>query len=414
MSAHPFTGQRQPSGKDCSQLSNALEVQCVNRSCVVHRCRDGFEPSLDQDACVPSRMRKIRKRQEPVTANTVVDADSRLSGQLAIVLKLALKLKQDYSLLSSSDVNVSRLAWGSVYPLLQSLANVMTSPDIASLVANTNALLETTRASSERYMNIDEVGLHDLAADTEAVLAAIVGLNQLLDSHSFGTVVTSSATNNLSSGDATVNGTASMPIILGLSQLLDQLGLGMIKSDITIGGLDSGTNALVNSLLNDLEIGPNGVEKRSNVFYTNLDALLNLTLCLVYDTNDIIKNSENYEVLGESVRDVVQATIALVEASGDGQSTSHELSYLGNSIETAMHSLESCQQGDQLAPIVLDLNQIIGLLSTMNASSASSSNVLDLTSLMDLVNKGLEIDAASSGLGLDTDLGVSLYSMLGL
>ena len=414
MSAHPFTSQPQPSGKDCSQLSNALEVQCVNRSCVVHRCREGFEPSGNQDACIRSRMKKIRKRQE---SDAVVDTNSKLLGQLAIVLKFALKLKQDYSLLSSSDLDVGSFTGDSVYPLLQSLENVLTSTDMASLVANTNTLLEATRASSERYTNcdcVDDLGLHDLAADTESILTATTDLNQLLADYSLGTAVTSGAANDQSSENATVNDIANVPIILGLSRPLDQLGLGMIKGDVTVGGLDPSTNALVNSLLDGLGIGPSGVEKRSTILYTNLDTLLNSTLCLVHDTNDIIKNSENYEVLRESVRDVVQATVAFIEASRDGQSTGPELSYLGNSIETAMHLLESGQQGDQLAPIILDLNQMIGLLSTINASSASPSNSLDLTSLIDLVNKGLEIDAAASGLGLDTNFALSLYSTLGL
>ena len=410
MSAHPFTSQPQPSGKDCSQLSNALEVQCVNRSCVVHRCREGFEPSGNQDTCIRSRMKKIRKRQESVT---VVDTNSRLLGQLAIVLKFALKLKQDYSLLSSSGLDVGSFTGDSVYPLLQSLENVLTSPDMASLVTNTNALLGVTRASSERYTDcdcIDDLGLHDLATDTESILTAMIDLNQLLASYSLGTAVTSGAANN--SENAAVNDTANAPIILGLSRLLDQLGLGMIKSDITVGGLDPNTNALVNSLLDGLGIGPSGVEKRSTVLYTDLDALLNLTLCLVHDTNDIIRNSENYQVLKESVGDVVQSTVALIEASRDGQFTSQELSYLGNSIETAKHLLESSQRGDQLAPIILDLNQILGLLSTINASSASSSDALDLISLIDLVNKGFEIDSAASGLGLGTNLALSVYSTL--
>ena len=410
MSAHLFTSQPQPLGKDCSQLFNALEVQCVNRSCVVHRCREGFEPSGNQDACIRSRMKKIRKRQESVTTNAVVDTNSKLFGQLAIILKFALKLKQDYSLLSSLDVG--SFTRDSVYPLLQSLENVLTSPDTASLVTNTNSLLETTRASSERYTNcdcVDDLGLHDLAADTESILTAVIDLDQLLASYSLGTAVTSGAVDDQSSENATFNDTANMPIILGLSRLLDQLGLDMIKGDITVGGLDPSTNALVNSLLDGLGIGPSGVEKRSTVLYTNLDALLNLTLCLVHDTNDIITNSETYEVLRKSVRNVVQATVAFVEASRGGQSTGHELSYLGNSIETAIHSLEA---GDQLAPIILDLNQIIGLLSTINASSASPSDALGLTSLINIVNKGLEIDAAASGLGLDTNLALSLYSTL--
>ncbi|KAF8347548.1 hypothetical protein F5887DRAFT_956286 [Amanita rubescens] len=395
MSAHPFAGEPQPFGKDCSQLSNALEVQCTNRSCVVHRCKEGFEPSETQRACIRSRMKKIRKRQEPFTTSGVVYADSRLRGQLVTIFNLALKLKQDYVLLSSSDVDIvykHRFAKDSVYLLLQSLANVLTSPDVASLVINTNALLESTFALDKRFKScecVDDLGLHNLVADTDSLLAATIDLNRWLASNSLGTVVTPGATNNSSSEHATVNETANLPIVLDLSGLLDQLGLGSIKSDLTIGGLDSGTNALVNSLLDSLGIGPN------------------LTLRLVLDTNDIIKNSENLtiEVLRESVGYVVQATVALFEAFGNGQTASHEVSSLTNSSETAMRLLESCQQGDQLAPIILYLDQMMGVLSAMNASSLSSD-------LNNLVNKGLEIDSAASGLGLDTNFGFSLYSML--
>jgi hypothetical protein len=419
MSAHPFAGEPQPFGKDCSQLSNALEVQCTNRSCVVHRCKEGFEPNETQRACIRSRMKKIRKRQEPSTTSGVVYADSRLRGQLVSIFNLALKLKQDYVLLSSSDVDIvykHRVAKDSVYLLLQSLANVLTSPDVASLVINTNALLESTFALDKRFKScecVDDLGLHHLVADTDSLLAATIDLNRWLASNSLGTVVTPGATNNSSSEYAAVNETANLPIVLDLSGLLDQLGLGAIKSDLTIGGLDSGTNALVNSLLDSLGIGPSGAEKRSTDLDTNLDALLDLTLRLVLDTNDIMKNSENLtiEVLRESVEYVVQATVALFEAFGNGQTTSHEVSSLTNSSETAMRLLESCQQSDQLAPIILYLDQMMGVLSAMNASSLSS-DALDPSSLNNLVNKGLEIDSAASGLGLDTNFGFSLYSML--
>ena len=419
MSTPPFEGKPQPFGKDCSQLSNALEVECTNRSCVVHRCKEGFEPSENQGACIRSRMKKIRKRQEPITTNGAVYADSRLRGQLVTVFNLALKLKQDYVLLSSSDVDIvykQRFTEDSVYLLLQRLANVLASPDVASLVVNTNALLESTFALDKGFKScecVEDLGLHNLVADTDSLLAATMDLNRWLASNSLGTVITPGATNNSSSEQATVNDTANLPIVLDLSGLLDQLGLGTIKSDLTIGGLDSGTNALVNSLLDSLRIGPSGAEKRSTDLDTNLNALLDLTLRLVLDTNGIIKNSENLtnEVLRESVGYVVQATIALFEAFGNGQTTSQEVSRLTNSSETAMRLLESCQQDDQLAPIILSLDQMMGILSAMNASSLSS-NALDPSSLNNFVNKGLEIDTAASGLGLDTSFGFSLYSML--
>ncbi|KAF8625661.1 hypothetical protein AX15_005241 [Amanita polypyramis BW_CC] len=407
MSAHPFTEKPESLGKDCSRLPNALEVECVKRTCVVHRCKDGFKPSESQDTCVRNeraRMKKYRKRGDSASTNTVVYADSNLLDQLAILVNTAVKLRQDYYLLSWSDDAIAyerRFTWSTVYPILQSLANVLTSPEIASLVTNTNALLDAVLASSKglgKCNCIDSLGLHDLVADLDTLLVSTVDLSQWLMSNS--------------PKDANTDDSAN---ILNLSGLLDKLGLGNILSNVTIDGLGTGLDVLVNSLLG---IGPNGVARRTADLNTNLkvnlDALLDSVLRLVLDTNTVMNTalpSKNLTtmVLQESVGDVIRATAALVEAIAHGQPMTLELSTLVNSSERALNVLGPSQLSSQVTPIILDLDRIIGLLS---ATDGPSSPLHYDNEPSNLGVKGLEIDAAATGLGLDTNLGLSLNSLL--
>ncbi|KAK2459987.1 hypothetical protein APHAL10511_007993 [Amanita phalloides] len=425
---HPFVGQPRPSGKDCSKISNAMEVECIERSCVVHRCKEGFQPNETRGACIRSRMEKYRKRADPITTDAVVYADTELLGKLTAIFNLVFQLKQDYSMLSWSGIDVDdkrRFTWSAVYPVLQSFAAVLTSPEVASLVTNTNSLLDILLASSKKlndYEYVDDFGLHGLVADLNLILTATVDLNHWLGDSSIGTIVSSVTAHNSSSENANVNNSANMPIVLGLSRLLNELGLGIVKADVSIGGLGAGLSGLVNTLLDGLGIGPNGVSRRSNAnFAVSLDALLDAVLRLVLHTNTVIESSEStrnltYQVLREYVRDVVQTIGTLVDAIRDGKSTTLDLSSLIDSSDMAIRLLEARQQGSQLVPIILDLNQVKGLLSGMNGSSVSTihaDNVLDLNSLLnELGIKGLQIDAAATSLGLDVNLGLSLNSML--
>ncbi|PFH47569.1 hypothetical protein AMATHDRAFT_151777, partial [Amanita thiersii Skay4041] len=55
MAAHPFLkrkGEQQLIGRDCSQIPHVIQVDCVNRACIVHRCKKGYTTSEDKTKCV--------------------------------------------------------------------------------------------------------------------------------------------------------------------------------------------------------------------------------------------------------------------------------------------------------------------------------------------------------------------------
>ncbi|KAF8632663.1 hypothetical protein AX17_004796 [Amanita inopinata Kibby_2008] len=449
MSAHSFPGdmeQVQQLGKDCSQLPNVLEVECTKRTCLVHRCKDGFKPNENQDACilgdtVPSlmtRMKRHQKRDDTVTTDTVLYVGTNFLDQLAILVDLTLKLNLDWTSLGTSAFAQStvsryetRINHTVVYPILEGLARLLKSPTVSSLVSNTDAFVDVILSSSRALDDcncVNNLGLHQLSLDLEAILVASVDLSRWIVTNSVGVVAPPRAAGNQ---NMTVNNGSDMPVVLDLSRLLSKFGLGMIHSKTTVDGLGNGLSSFINSLLDGLGIGPSGATKRAAFRLNpntlrNTGTLMDLILRLVMDTNaammsdvpsDSATKALSNSVLQDSVTDIVQATVALVNSAVNDQVLTVELSTLVDASEKAKYGLEASQPASAIVPILVDLDQILGLLMTMRESESLTSSydgaVADLQPILDeLAIKGHRIDAAVDNLGLTTNLWLSLNSLL--
>jgi len=44
---------KQSRGKDCTSIIGALDLSCIDSTCVVHTCKDGFVVSDDETSCLP-------------------------------------------------------------------------------------------------------------------------------------------------------------------------------------------------------------------------------------------------------------------------------------------------------------------------------------------------------------------------
>ena len=44
---------KQKRGKDCTGIIGAADISCIDSTCVVHTCKDGFEVSDDESTCLP-------------------------------------------------------------------------------------------------------------------------------------------------------------------------------------------------------------------------------------------------------------------------------------------------------------------------------------------------------------------------
>ena len=44
---------KQTRGKDCTSITGTLDVSCIDSTCVVHTCKDGFVVSDDEMTCLP-------------------------------------------------------------------------------------------------------------------------------------------------------------------------------------------------------------------------------------------------------------------------------------------------------------------------------------------------------------------------
>jgi hypothetical protein len=385
-----FTGVPLPLGKDCSKLPNAIETECAKRTCVVHRCKAGFRPNKKRDVCI----RNVKRRQK---RNSVVYADFDLRGQLVNLFDLALKLKQSYSRLPASEDESGhkrRFAWRAVHPVLRGLAAVLTSPQVASLVANTNNLLGSVIASSKQLNEcacVESLSFQDIVVDLDAIHVGTVNLSHWLVTNPIGVVTSASSPG---SGSTTID---DLPLILDLSGLLNKTG------DVTSDGPRIDSKALANALLDGLDIVPSiHLLDLDPKLMTDLNALLDLVLRLVFDANDAIKSVK--PTLQVNIGDIVKATIVFIDSTLNDRSVVTDSPALVKLTGAVNHALEASRQRDELTSIILDLDKMVDFLATMSGQplpSSDSKGDIDIRwALNDLYIKGLRMDVALTNLGL--------------
>ncbi|KIL64952.1 hypothetical protein M378DRAFT_11076 [Amanita muscaria Koide BX008] len=307
---------------------------------------------------------------------------------LASLLKLAVELKLGGSRLSTSPASYE----GILYPVLESVAGLLTSPQVASLLTNTNNLLDSLNASLKELNDcncINSFDLRGLTAQLEAMLAGTDNLKRRLAMDPIGTIGT---TSNSTSNRARMSNASNMPIGLNLSGLLDSLGLHIdLEAD----------NDLVAFLLDGFgTTDASGPLLETNVAI-NLNTLLDSVLRLVLDTNDALKLNVSLD-LKAHVCDIAKATDDYIDSILKGRPLGLELSVLLGLTGTAKDVSEP-----PLLSINLDLDHILDVLATMTQQPPPMGDIdgsVDRRSLLnDLEMKRLQIDTAVKGLVINLD-----------
>jgi hypothetical protein len=100
---------KQTHGKDCTSIIGALDVSCIDSTCVVHTCKGGFVVSDDETTCLPVL---TLESGDTTSADTTAEDVSVYAGDLAPSGKAASTFPN--SVVPRGDLSTSRLSLGVV------------------------------------------------------------------------------------------------------------------------------------------------------------------------------------------------------------------------------------------------------------------------------------------------------------
>ena len=337
------------------------------------------------------RMRRERRRDEPLGAQASTNADVVLSSDLLsqletlvdFVLKLRASVPASSGGSSSSSVDYVKL----VDDIIEATANLLESPTVGSI----DNLVRTSTLLKDLLGNcgcVDTLGLNSLLKYLDNVVDAALGIQQsglslpMTTPHSTVSSPTPSSKPKLNANGDTV---------IGLDDLLRSLGLSSVKSDVLVGGLGEELNGSLNGLLNGIGIGPSNVRARAAAdaspdVDTNVDAvvdgnLLGLIKVLVklvvkLKTSDSLLpapadngSSTSLPAPGSGpappidrnlINAIVQATADLLEAKNVA-SLINSLNVLINTNAVVTSTLGDCECVDDLGlgELVKDLDKVV-------------------------------------------------------
>ncbi|KAI5885652.1 uncharacterized protein SCHCODRAFT_02681702 [Schizophyllum commune H4-8] len=240
----------QSSGVDCAALPNVVEVGCKASKCVVNRCKESFVPSSDGSRCISI----AAKRQLDLGSlgSTDVDStttlDSSLTSDLYAAIDLVVRLGDAHSQTTTpSDVD------DLIDATLKATGALLGSNTVSGLVDATNDLLAKTNAA---VAGLTSCNCADNLLDL--LLKIVVQLNIVLGDMHKGPVTSPAPPGTSPSNPSPVKTPDGGDIMLDLDHLLTELGLGSLLDvgTIDIQGLGPGLSALVQGLLNALDLGP--------------------------------------------------------------------------------------------------------------------------------------------------------------
>ena len=140
---------KQTRGKDCTSITGALDVSCIDSTCVVHTCKDGFIVSDDETICLPVLTLESRDR---AASDTIVGDVSIYAGDMASSGKAASTFPNLF--VTRGARSTSTLSLGPADTVLN-----LSHETLASLIAADDpfpVLLEyysTNHANSKREVN---------------------------------------------------------------------------------------------------------------------------------------------------------------------------------------------------------------------------------------------------------------------
>ncbi|PPQ69711.1 hypothetical protein CVT25_012974 [Psilocybe cyanescens] len=270
MAPHPFFEAepvRVASGKDCSTIANTKSTSCSSYRCVVNDCKEGWVPTPQKDACIPSvaelKIRRIRKRSGSAVVDTSSNTD--IDSQITTIVKsvIAMNIHGPATALSSSLTSYSTedLAnLDSISGLLEGVnadtAGLVTSTSILTVVSYANNLLNMSsllRSTVNDCHCVTSLGIQTFSSDVDDLVNGIGRLLTLCKEHPNGGLTPPLSLGSSASVPSSSPDASGLPIIVGLTTLLSSPG----KSGVVIDGLvGPDTAKSVNNILNGLNLGP--------------------------------------------------------------------------------------------------------------------------------------------------------------
>jgi len=208
------------------------------------------------------------RRHAPVS-----QVNPQLLTKIIAVVHLAVKLGGYTPLLPAVGSNPDALVNANLFvPVIQATANIVNAYSTSSLVNAINHLVEVSSTTQHLLGHcgcVDSLGLQQLVAHLNLVIAAALDAQHWCHSHPPGSIPAPPTTPSHPNGD--------VPIVIGLSNLLTGLGLlGPIKSSVVVDSpVGSGVAGGLDQTLNGLGIGFLNAKRTVS---TTVDALLDASL----------------------------------------------------------------------------------------------------------------------------------------
>ncbi|KAF9465897.1 hypothetical protein BDZ94DRAFT_1306630 [Collybia nuda] len=238
---HPFHEPYRSTvtGTECGRLPGVVSSGCENSQCVISRCRDGQEPSVDKSSCVekPSLVQQIIPNtgssgplrlgtyQRRDVLSTVASPSPDLRTQIQSVANLVVTL---HEVAHSAPVPANTPAVdyiGLAQSTVDATLNLLNSNTVANVVVNINALANLSTDFKKQLAGcecVENLGLGILVVRLDALLYAILNLQRWCQENPVGIPVIPEA----SSPDTIttpIPNTSDLAIDLGFDGLLEIL-----------------------------------------------------------------------------------------------------------------------------------------------------------------------------------------------
>ena len=117
---------KQTRGKDCTSIIGTLDVSCIDSTCVVHTCKDGFVVSDDETTCLP-----VLTLESGVAAagDTAAGGTPVYAGDLASLRKAKSTFPNLF--VAREDLSTSKLSLGAFKTALTLDHNILATLDAA-------------------------------------------------------------------------------------------------------------------------------------------------------------------------------------------------------------------------------------------------------------------------------------------
>ncbi|KIM43708.1 hypothetical protein M413DRAFT_387205 [Hebeloma cylindrosporum] len=276
MAPHPFFEPKavhRSSGVDCSAIPRAQSTSCVQSTCVVHSCKEGWIPSAQADKCIPPAQRnpimRVQKRSSsepgPLSVNATADVNisSDLLTQIISIVDMVLKLPTLAPAPSSSQpsaATTSNEISALIGKITDAVGNLLNSATVSSLVESIDALLSSCnllRSTLAKCGCVQGLGIDGLVQELDQLIDDVLSMQRWCKDHPvIAGGPTSPGNGQQPPAISSSPDLPEQPIVIGLSSLLTALGLNG-NSGVIVGGLGNGLSSAVNGILNSLSLGPN-------------------------------------------------------------------------------------------------------------------------------------------------------------